>query len=911
MRFALGLAYILLLLIVGLWLVGTHFMAATVPVYTGTSKVRSLSGNVTIDRDEYAVPHIHASTEHDAYVGLGYATAQDRLFQMEFFRRIGEGRMSELFGHKTLTIDAWSRTIGFWRIANELWIKASPATRAILTAYTDGINGYIDSRPSSFGFGFDALKLQPQHWRPQECFLMARLMSWEMNFSYFTDAAFSDIALSLDSAHLRSLFPNYPDDGATTIDGIAPRPVLPFSSLPLARKDTSHLHAAPAPQPKPQRSIGQRQMPADVMAILQSVSYELLQFGGIPAPGGGSNSFVVGPGKSLSKSAILENDTHLDLHSPASWYLAHISSDDGLNVAGFSVPGLPIFISGRNESVAWGVTNAMADESDFFIERHDSTHTPKFTFIRDSILVKDSLNYNGPSWVPLLIRMTVHGPVVTDLAPFRVAGEFQSSLAIRDRDTSVFSSDRVVSLMWNGEYALGDEAGGYIQLAGAKNVQQARSLLKDYATPCLNMCLADRTGTIAYQYAGRMPRRNGSEERVLLTRDGANPNDQWTGFISLPGLPSIVNPPRGYLVSANNPPLRSRPIPFSNNWEPSSRADRLSTLLDTARFIDTNWVRNVTTDVLSPYATQRVMPYLLALYPEASYKAASADSTSIYQLDSMRIYWSEDSLRRHTQVTDSVLRSVLLADSLRIQRMHPERDTVHLRPTDPFTAQVLTYLRNWDGGMRTEEIAPTIYSVFLTQLVRNTYFDELGPAHYSEFVFLNNVPLRALLRILPDSNNLWWDDTRTHGVEHRDSIIMKSFRESLRILARTFGRDMRLWQWGRLHTLTFDHVFASQGPLLAHLVNVDAGAMPGDPTTVLQGGYSFASPFSMHVGPSMRMIADMQSNELLAILPTGNSEAMFGDHYKDMLDLYKSGRLLHVPLSGSSTAWKRFELVPQ
>jgi penicillin amidase len=277
----------------------------------------------------------------------------------------------------------------------------------------------------------------------------------------------------------------------------------------------------------------------------------------------------------------------------------------------------------------------------------------------------------------------------------------------------------------------------------------------------------------------------------------------------------------------------------------------------------------------------------------------------------MRIYWKEDSLRRHTQLTDSALAVVFAQDSETIRRLHPNRDTIQRRPVDPFTNQVLLYLRNWDGGMRTEEIAPTIYSMFLMRLFENTYEDELGPKHYAEFVFLNNVPFRSILRILPDSANVWWDDTRTRAVENRDTIVMKSFREALRILARTFGRDMRTWQWGRLHTLTFDHPFASQGTLLAHLVNVEAGAMPGDPTTVLQASYRVEQPFAMHVGPSMRMIADMRSNELLAILPTGNSEAIFSDHYKDMLDLYKRGQLLRVPLSGSDPSWKRFELLPQ
>lgn len=946
MRFALGLGYVILLLVVGLWFVGTHFMAGTVPNYSGSRSVKGLSSTVTIDRDAYAVPHIHAATESDAYFGLGYAMAQDRLLQMEFFRRIGEGRMSEILGKKSLTLDTWSRTIGFWRIANELWSKAAPDTRAVLTAYTNGINSYIDGTTGSFGFGFDALGVRPRHWQPQECFLVARLMAWQMNFSYFTDAAFSDIALTLDSAHMRWLYPNYSPDGATTLGdqraatsdqglldahvgaqlstpkaSVAPKPATakPATAKPAAAKPAAAKPAIPKPAtPKPAtpktvtpRKTGDLGLPQSVARFFAQVATDLRSIGGVPALGGGSNAFAVGPQRTLNHQAILENDTHLDLHSPASWYVAHISSDDGLNVAGFLVPGMPVFIAGRTESVSWGITNAMADESDFFIERQDSTHTPSFRVIHDSILVKDSLGGKTPHAVQLLVRMTTHGPVVSDLSPFALAGAFDPTLGIGTRDTSIYGPSRVVSLMWNGEYALGDEAGGFVRMVHAKSVAQARTLLHDYATPCLNICFADRSGAIAYQYAGRLPKRSGSEERVLLTRDGANPAEQWLGFLPFADLPNSTSPARGYLVSANNPATANRAVAQGNNWEPSSRADRLTTLLDTARWVDTGWVRKAMVDIVSPYAAQRVLPYLLALFPDNERHTIEADSTALFQIDSMRIAWKEDSIRRHSQVTDSALRVVLSADSALIRTRHPTRDTSHIAQIDPFMRQVLTYLRNWDGGMRTEEIAPTIYSVFLIRLIENTYRDELGPTHYSEFVFVNNVPIRSLLRILPDSANVWWDDRGTRTTEVRDTIVLRSFRESLRILARTFGRDMRTWQWGRLHTLTFDHPFASAGKLIAHLVNIDAGAMPGDPTSVLQGSYRMTEPFAMRIGPSMRLIADMKSDELLAVLPTGNSEAMFGDHYRDMLELYKHGDLLHIPLHGTGQKWTRLELKPQ
>ena len=148
----------------------------------------------------------------------------------------------------------------------------------------------------------------------------------------------------------------------------------------------------------------------------------------------------------------------------------------------------------------------------------------------------------------------------------------------------------------------------------------------------------------------------------------------------------------------------------------------------------------------------------------------------------------------------------------------------------------------------------------------------------------------------------------------RDAIIQLSFRESLRILAQIFGPDIRQWQWGKMHTLTIRHPFDRANPMIAKLVDVAGGPMSGRPTTVFQASYYLWDPYQMQVAPSMRMVADMKDDVLLAVLPTGNSEAIFGDHYRDMLPLYQHGTLIKISLDEPSEPkenWKRFELKPQ
>lgn len=950
LRFVIGLGFTIALLVVGGLLLGGVFMGRSIPKTEGQASVAGLSSTVTIDRDEYGIPHIRANTDEDAYRALGYVHAQDRLFQMEMIRRIGEGRLSEISGEKTLLIDAWSRMIGFRRIATEMWKKAEPATKRLLTAYTEGINSYIRNADGNWGFEYDAINVQPQPWRPEESLMIGRLMAWEMNFSYWTDAAFGDIALGIDSARLNALFPNYPADGATVVEGASPMAIqTTWKSLykPLKPAPDTAKKVKPAPKPvdsvrtpvlpeadpravtppplitptraKPKPSSSQER---EFFALLREINQTFDEVLGPKGIGGGSNAIAIAPRRSASGGALLENDMHLQLSTPSRWHLAHISSAEGMNVAGFCVPGLPAFIAGRNEDLSWGVTNTMADESDFFIETLDSTGkrymTPRgpqaFVEIYDTIIVKDSLKTNDAVRVPIVVRQSIHGPVVSDIHPFRISQKLfndPKAGAIPKDTTFLGLRKKPVSLMWNGLYAMTDEIGSVFRLQRAKNVQEARAALRGFATPCLNMCFADRQGNIAYQYIGRMPRRSGSEERILLPRDGNNAAHAWSGFVTLADLPSLVNPPRGYIVSANNPATSNRPFPYSNQWEPAARAERIAQMIEQSPRHDSATVKQISLDITSPYDWRVVLPRLLALYPDPQPVRIEADSSFLWSLDSMKLAWRRDSImKRAQQGRDSIHANLIRQDSIALAR--PWRARPVIIKQLPQVEKALEYLRNWNGAMHKDETAPAIYSVFLQRLIENTFRDELGEERYRSFMYVNNVPLRSIARVLEDNNNIWWDKVNTRGAipETRDSIIKYSFIEALKILRNSLGADLKGWQWGRLHKLTYKHLFAEADKRVAQLVNIESGPMSGSPTTVFQATYHMWRPYEMKVGPSMRMIADMKTNSLYAALPTGNSEAVFGDHNRNMVDMFKRGDFIDVPLGESKPEWKRFELVP-
>ncbi len=940
-KFAFGFGYLIVLLAAGLLALGIYFKSGTVPEYSGSASVAGISGTIDIDRDGFAIPHIHAATERDAYFGLGYAEAQDRLFQMEFARRAGEGRLSEVFGNRTLQIDRWSRTIGFARIADQMWLKAGTHTREVLTAFSGGINAYLKDHRKHLGFEFDAVQLVPENWRPQDCLMIGRLMSWELNFSALTDAAFTDFSQVLDSAHLHSIYPVYPDDGATVLGGANPSTFV-SNYLAGSRAGSTDLRETGA-RPKPLDTTKKLQVIPKTSQRMEDPDSSRNDFASLfqqasdfdsavgACIGVGSNAFAISGSHTADGAPILENDAHLQLQSPSRWYLAHLVSDDGFDVAGFLIPGLPVIISGRSHDLSWGITNGMTDECDYFIEHLDSTGTKymlpngasqAFTVIHDTIRVRDSASKDQSHAVPITVRMTIHGPIVTGMHPQAIESKFYNDARAGGiPNNSIFFRDgKPVAMMWNGTYALTDELSGFLELPRAKTVTEAKRGMSGFATPCLNLCFADTHGNIAYQFIGRIPRRNGTEARQTLPRDGTNPSDAWMGFVNMSELPTVTNPARGYIVSANNPPLKDRPVPYGINWEPSSRADRIGELLAERPHPDAGYAQSIQTDIISPYDLQRVLPYLLALYPDPNPPRLTADSSSTFRIDSMRLAWKEDSLYRHTSIGDSAMKYVRRNDSIWIaeHKLADDRLRIKTENVDPFTAQVLNYLRNWDGGMRAEEIAPAIYSVFLNRLIYNTFYEglsgnETSSQRYDEFILLQNIPLQTLAHLLPDSGNVWWHTSFGNNYG-RDSIIQLSFHQSLRILAQIFGSDMRQWQWGKLHSLTIRHAFDKESPLLAKLVDVEGGPMPGGPTTVLQGSYYMWNPYQMQVGPSMRMVADMKTDELLAVLPTGNSEAIFGDHYRDMLPLYRDGTLIRVPLNEPTergSNWKRFELRPE
>jgi penicillin amidase len=357
----LGRGLLALLLLVVVAAIGGYFWLRTsLPQVDGSIAVAGLSAPVEIARDDRGVPTINAKSLDDAYFAIGFAHAQDRLFQMELMRRVGAGRLAETIGEAGLSTDKLMRTLGLYRMAEAEAAAASPGLKAALDAYAAGVNAFLKQRQGALPLEFQLLRITPEPWKPADSLVWGRIMALQLS------ANWREERLNLNL-----------------------KQTLPPDLFQLLLPEAKSLAGLPAPW-----------------------------FGRL---GVASNNWVVGPQKSESGAPLLANDPHLSLSAPAVWYLLHVVTPDRQWV-GATSPGMPLVVIGASDRVAWGLTTTSGDTQDLFEERPVAGNaglyqtpqgTAPFETRRETIKVK------GGADVVIDVRSTRHGPVVSDLDPER------------------------------------------------------------------------------------------------------------------------------------------------------------------------------------------------------------------------------------------------------------------------------------------------------------------------------------------------------------------------------------------------------------------------------------------------------------------------------------------------------------
>lgn len=489
------------------------------PTYGEDEKISGISQRVAVGRDSSGVIHLEAGNEQDLMTAMGYEVASERLWQMDLMRRIGRGRLSEVFGDTTLKVDRLFLTLGLDSIALRNWEMASPQSRRWMQWYAAGVNAYLDQVGKNLPIEFQLLRFKPDAWQPQDALIIQRVFAWILNFSWKTDFIYNSLREKLPGKLFRQILPvygNFPD---------------------IIKTDMLSEHAA--------------------LPKLFELDNQVRTLFHLPVSGWGSNSWVISGEKSQNGKALLANDPHLELRLPSVWIELQLKCPV-LNVSGFSIPGTPGIVIGRNDSIAWGLTNGMVDDSDYFIEKVDTVkkvYLQGHSFYPLKIQIRKIQSRDGERFVKVM--RTRHGPLLNGLFP-----------DIRQKQW--------LALRWTGADN-SDDVLAFYKLARAKNWANFREALSYYGLPAQNFVYADARGNIGYQLAGKIPLRE--DQQGLLPRDGSNKKADWQGTIPFKQLPSGYNPEGRWIVTANNRIVNNFPYYISAMWEPPFRAQRIEELL--------------------------------------------------------------------------------------------------------------------------------------------------------------------------------------------------------------------------------------------------------------------------------------------------------------------------------------------
>lgn len=517
--------------------------ASRVPVSAG-ARIAPTAAEVEIARDEWGVPHIFASSDADLFLGYGYAMAQDRLWQLDYFRRKAMGRLAEVLGPDGLEQDVIARTVGINRIApRQLEYMASP-TRALLEAFSEGINEAMLGSSGNPPIEFDLLEYEPEPWTPLDTVAI-----W-CEFQWYLTGRLPVIAIpDLAKRTLRddALYEAFMTGEAEEESIVPPGRYSPGESGP--------------------ETLGNG-------------------FGG-PEEGVGSNNWVVSGRRSASGAPMVASDPHIAFSATSFWYEIHLSGGS-FNTTGAGYVGVPGIIFGRNERVAWGVTNNICAQRDLYLEKTDPGRPGSFLFDGEwepAGSVMEKIQVKGGGTVARTVRLSRNGPIVNELLPAECR------------------TDDPVSFKWTGATE-SDEITSLLAYNRAGSCREFRAALRDWATPTWSLGFADVDRHIGYQCVGRIPIKGGWDRAY---RPGWDPAHQWSGVIPFDGMPALSDPPEEWIRSANNRTApRDFPYPLAGVWSSGYRALRIREMLEESGEHSRDGFARMQTDVLSMRAVESV-----------------------------------------------------------------------------------------------------------------------------------------------------------------------------------------------------------------------------------------------------------------------------------------------------------------
>lgn len=539
LRVFLAVMVVILVLALVLAGVGVSTVRRSFPQTAGEIALDGLDGPVDVLRDSFGVVHIYAESEHDLFFAQGYVHAQDRFWQMDFWRHISAGRLSEMFGESQLDTDRFLRTLGWNRIAQQELETLDPESTATLDAYAAGVNAYLSARTGAeLSLEYAVLGLlnaayKPEPWSPVHTLSWAKVMAWDLGGNMNDEIWRTVLLNTLTPEQLAEIDPAYPADHPLIVPNFNLQTKQPINAGEITVDAEHH----------PSESI---------QSALMEVARQAGKLEALTGPrhsGIGSNSWVISAKRSGTGAPLLANDPHLGIQMPSIWYEVGLhcraqSASCRLNVTGFSFAGAPGVVIGHNNRIAWGFTNVEPDVQDLFIEKINPQNPNQYEYKGEWVemtLTPETILVAGGEPVELTVRSTRHGPLITDeYGPLEdLAGA--KALELPDPYT--------VALRWTG-LEPGTIFSAIWKINYAQNWEEFRQAATLFNVPPQNLIFADVDGNIGYQMPGNIPRRAAGDGRLPVP--GWTGEYEWLDYIPFEELPYSYNPEEGYIATANN-----------------------------------------------------------------------------------------------------------------------------------------------------------------------------------------------------------------------------------------------------------------------------------------------------------------------------------------------------------------------
>ena len=759
------------------------YLQSTKPIYEGEVTLQGIEKEVEVYYDDFGIPHIYAQSEVDAHYTLGYVHAQDRLWQMELMKRLGKGRLAEILGPDLVQMDRFFRTIGTGIKATEnaaLFEEISdddPVKKAAL-AYIDGVNDYIEKGDTPIEY--QLLGIEKESFTIEDTYAIFGYMAFSFAQGWRTDPLVTRIQNKWGAGYLADLDVHW-NPKAQMI------PVFPAKE---AIKENSSTNTA---------------VPFSTSQLMEQLPV---------APFMGSNSWVISGDKTTSGQVIFSNDTHVGFAQPSVWYEAHLDCPD-YKYYGYYLAGVPFPVMGHNEYHAVGMTMFENDDIDLYIEKPNPDNPNQVWFKdhwEDMTVRQEVITVKGAEDVNFEVKTSRHGPIINE--------------AIADVGEM---TDQPVASWWiYNEFPAKNLQATY-GITHAKTMAEVENNAALIHAPGLNLLYGDKAGDVAWWTIARLPKRSDTVNSKLFL-DGASGADEILGYIPFSDNPHAINPPEGYVYSANNQPDTTAGILHMGYYIPEDRARRIVNMLDKEDQWDMAKAKTMILDVTSPKKVQ-VTKRLLTLLGNEPFQGDNA-------------------------------------------------------------TKVFGILSAWDGNSQLEDVATTIYTKWDYLIMEKTFQDELGETDFGIFL-MTVLARRSFPFLISKADSPWWDDQSTKDKkETRQEIIRSAFQQTLTDLEAQLGPDPNQWTWGKVHSITHPHTLG-QDPNLARLLNVGPFPVVGNNEVLNNMAFHPTADglYKVKSGPAKRRIIDFSDTEhSVNILPTGQSGNPMSPHYNDQADMFVNGK---------------------